>query len=513
MSSLENLRQIISKLTPEERSVASDFLQLFNTRGENNQTKFLKMFELLCAEIEENERLTESQIEEHLYGKVSTMAFPKLILRLKSKIIESLTLNINLERKEIYTDRGRSVHYIRKQLSAAQILSFRGLNKLSSDILDECITYASKYEFYEEWLTALRINMQHNALHNKSLKSQKQATEFDRVLKMLNAAKLAQGYYADIINHLEYHSEPMDTNILRFRSNELKKIASETKSSNVAYFQTFLEIQLYQELGQYVNATEILLKQIRLIDKFPALQSKERLSLSYINLGWNELLTHRFRNTIRYTKKVNDLLPVNHVNRNQNNLNQFYAFYYIGDYDKALKMLDLIDETDTGFDAEFRIGKRLYLRACVLFLKSEYKQVNEILRDLNPIEKDIEGWNIWFRILHIQNDIEMELIENAFNRIQGLRKQIIKLKSTSGDTARINLIYEILKCLANCRFEFNEVRKKAQLELNALTQEIKSRWRILSPELVVFDQWFESHYYRTKFKQVIPEYWEPAQTA
>nr|MCU0436252.1 hypothetical protein [Bacteroidia bacterium] len=510
MSSLTVLRQIVSSLSKEEKDVAANFLKLFNTRGEAVETKYLKLFELLCNEDGEKDKLTDKQIEQYIYGG-SSSAFPKLVLRLKAKIVESLTLSINLERKGAYTDRGRTVHYIRKQLSAAQILSFRGLSKLSTDILDECITYAGKYEFYEEWLTALRINVQTTALQNKTAVSQALSDEFDRVQKMYIGYKLAQKYYSDLINHIEYHSNPIDTALLRYRANELKKIALETKSANIAYFQTFLEIQLNQEEEKYISASEILTKQYKLIEKHPALNSPERLSLALVNLGWNEILTHRFKNTLKFSNKVDDLLPFNHTNRNQNELNRFYAYYYLGEYSKAQKVLTILDNRDDEKGSEFRQGKRQYFRACVLFLEGEHKQVNEILRTLNPIEKDTDGWNIWFRILHIINDIELELTENAFNRIQSLRKQMLKLQPQSRDSARLIAIYEVLKLLANSRFEFVQVKKRKQAEVENLSLSEHLKWRTTSPELIIFDQWFESHYYRTKFKQTIPDYWEPAQ--
>jgi hypothetical protein len=512
MSSLTALRQIVSTLTKEEKNVAANFLKLFNTRGEISETKYLKLFELICNEVEDNEKLTDKQIEEYIYGS-SSSAFPKLVLRLKAKVVESLTLSINLDRKEVYTDRGRTVHYIRKQLSSAQILSFRGLTKMSTDILDECITYARKYEFYEEWLTALRINIQTTALQNKTAISQALSDEFDRVQKMYVGYKLAQKYYSDLINHIEYHSHPIDISILRYRANELNRISLETKSANIAYFQSFLEVQLFQDEEKYIAASETLVKQCKLIEKYPALNSPERLSLAMVNLGWNEILTHRFKNTLKFANRVDDLLPINHTNRNQNELNRFYAYFYLGDYSKAKKILTILDDRDNDKGAEFRQGKRQYLRACTLFLEGEHKQVNEILREINAVEKDTVGWNIWFRVLHIINDIELELTENAFNRIQSLRKQMLKIQPENRDSARLIAIYEILKILANSRFDFNQVKKKKQSDIESLNLNENLKWRTTSPELIIFDQWFESHYYRTKFKQLIPEYWEPAQTA
>jgi hypothetical protein len=513
MSSLHTLREIILKMTAEERSAVAVLFNAFEQNPELSSSLYFKLFDLMCREIKTGEHLSDAQIEEYLYNSLHTTAFPKLVIRLKMRLIEFLSLSMNLEKKGAYSDRGRIIHQIRKKLSAAQILSFRGSIKLSNSLLDECITYSKKYEFIEEWLTALRLRTQSYVIDDNSKMVSKCSEEYDRVVKVLVAVKKAQTYYAEICSQLEHKSSPIDIEMLELKVKELQHLYKETKSANVAFFQCFLHTHLFQERRQYVNASEVLQKQLKIIEKSPALNSPERQAVAYLNLAWNELLTFRFKNTLKYSKFVMDILPKNSTNRYQNHLARFFAYFYMGEYENASDILEEMNLHYNNNEADYMIGKRIYFKSCILFMEKKHKQVNELLRELNPLEKDNEGWSFWFKILHIMNDIETENTESAFNKIGGFRKQLNRISESNRDYSRLKIIYEILNALGNCHFDFSVVRNKKSTELKQLEHKEQSSWRITSPELIIFDQWFESHYYRTKFKQTIPDYWEPAQTA
>ncbi|MEL0594182.1 MAG: hypothetical protein U1O81_07925 [Planktothrix rubescens PR223] len=498
-------------MTKEERDVMNSLLLSFSSDS-SSPSLYFKLFDLLCREIKTGDKLPDNQIEEYLYNSVKTTAFPKLVIRLKMKLVESLSLNVNLEKKGAYSDRGKIIHQIRKKISASQILSYRGAVKQSNDLLDECITYASKYEFIEEWLTALRLRTQSYVMNQNSKMVDQCSKEFDRVLLMLTAVKKAQTYYAEICSQLEHKSTPVDINLLSVKVKELQYLSKQTKSSNVLYFQSLLQTHLYQERKQYINATDVLLKLISSIEKSPALKSPERLSLTYLNLAWNEILTFRLKNVLVYTRKAAELLPKDNINNYQNLIARFYTYFFLEQYYNAKEILEEMAAYNKN-EAEYMQGKRGYFLACINFVQGQHKLANEILRDLNPLEKDTEGWSIWFKIVHIMNDIQLENTESAFSKIIGLRKQISRLTSENRDSPRLHLINDILQSLANNHFEFSAVRKKKGIELSRLNHKEENAWRITSPELIIFNQWFDCNFYKTKFRQELPEYWEPAQTA
>ncbi len=513
MSSLKTSRELIRSLSIPEQKVAKTILSALSSRGAESENLSLKLFDILLREVKANELFKETEIEKLLYDKYSEDAFPRLLLRFNEKLLEVFTLNVNIERKETYSDLGKNTHQIRKQLSQAQILDYRGVHGISANLFEDCIKRAKKFELFEELALAMRIRMEQCAQHNKPKRYKQLVSEYDIVLKKASLAKQAQTYFNDLTISFEYEGENISNEILKNRIIYLTKEQSIYGSNTSLFFLRFIEVHYYQMIGQYIAAGSKLQNQIKLIESSPALYNKERFMLAKLNLAWNELYTHQFKSSQKKASQVFSSLNDNHYLKIQCLLTEFWAFFYDGLYDSALEKLNEMDISDQGIEAEFRIGKRAYYRACIYFLQGRNKETGDILRNLNPIEKDDQSYNLWLRFLYIMNDIELELTENAFNRVNALRSHIAKLKEETRANHRIRLIYDILRALANNRFTFIQVKEKKGEELKKLNTSPEMRWEILSPELIIFTHWFEQRLYKNKSQQTIPDYWEPAQTA
>lgn len=509
MNALDALRKMLTALTPEELKVAGDFLTVFNTRGAGNKTLYHQLFDLLCREIKSKELFTEAQLEELIYAKTSGTGFPRLVLRLRDKIQESLTLSINTDRPEAYSEKSKALYAIRKDLSIAQIIIARGLEEQAGILLDECIKTGVRYEHFEECATALRIRMQLTAINSNPKRADELSSKYDLVVRSMLAVKKAERYYMQLISNVEYKLSDESMELLQVQINELQRELNTTRSANVAYYQTYLEIHYCQQLRLYKKASEILQRQVELVEEHPALFNPSRLSLSLLNQAWNELYLHHFAQALRYTKKAAALIPYDNFNYSQILLANFYACFYSSEYEKSLSLLNELDAKDGGLSGEYRAGKRAYLRASVLFMLKRYKEVNQVLAESNPIDKDKEGWNLLIRILSIMNDIEANQIENAFRAVEALRKQIDKFKKGNINSVRMTNIYEVLRGLSNSRFEFAEARKKKQEEFTALTKQPASLWSIFSCELVVFEQWFIAKLTKSELNLKPPIYSQP----
>jgi len=70
--------------------------------------------------------------------------------------------------------------------------------------------------------------------------------------------------------------------------------------------------------------------------------------------------------------------------------------------------------------------------------------------------------------------------------------------------------FEILRALVNSKFDFIETRKKVKDDLTKLLSDDEEYyWKIMSPELIIFDQWFESKVFKQKLGLKIPPYVKP----
>lgn len=509
MGSLTTLRLLVRKLSPEEKKVARNFLTAFTLRGTKAPNQAAKLFDLLCRESKGEPEIDDRQIEILIYNQKSGTAFPRLIFRLREKVLESLLLSVNLERENAYSERGRALHEIRKSLSQAQILQSRGVWAWVISLLNECIEKASKFELYEEWAAALCVRMQMRSIDKGTLTFETENREYDYVLRCLAASKRGIEYYHRLTSEIEFKASPTSLDLLEKQIKTLQMDYEETKSTHVAFYLYYLETHYYQEKKQYKHASSSLRHQLALV-KHPALNTPSRLAGVYINLAWNELYTRRFTGALRYTEELVKTLPEKHFNLFQCYETNFYAYFYSGKYEKALEAINILLKQDSGSSSEFRSGKREYQKACTLFMLDKHTQVHKILVDLNPIEDDQEGWNLGLRMLHIINDIELEKTENAFNRIENMRKHISKLKKTDRENPREALKYEILRTLVNTKFDFMETRKRKAMELEKLNSNLPEyAWRILSPELIIFDQWFASKVFKQSLSQKVPAYNEP----
>lgn len=508
MSALNSIRGLISSMKPEEIKVARNFLQAFSTRGSESRNLSVELFDLLCNEKKTGEQMSSDKIEFYLYGSFQNAGYVSLVIRLLEKIEESLLLEVNLSRKGIYSEQSRELFSLRKQISLAQILYHRGCTEHAVSVFQSALKTAEKYEFYEEFAVLARCYMQ-VLIHKESHKEyQAIKAKYDKAVRALQGIKKAEFYYNLLSNQLQFSALGLGVTTLERQVSELQFELTQTRTATVAYYLTFIETQYFQEQRKFKASGQALKDQLKLIEH-PALYSDNAKGLALLNLGWNEIYLHRF---IHAEKIICDALKYfksdSFVTVSQCHLGLFYSHYYRSNFNECLNYLDKIDAiNDADKPLVFRKGKSTFLRASILFIKKEFDEVKKLLRELNPIESDGEGWNIHLRILHIANDIELGSFENAFNRIENLRKHIEKINKKTQQPKRIQLIFDIIRTLGNTNFDFTKTRQKKLVELQELYNK-DSAWEILSPELIIFQNWFESKVYKKDYSHQIPVYEE-----
>jgi hypothetical protein len=512
MSALTPLRVLINAMTSSERKVAKKFLSALKAHGESSPKQALMLWDLLAREIKDKRILEDRQIENLIYNKKST-AFPRLILRVKEKVGESLLLNVNVTKPKAFSDRAKAMYLNRKKLMLAQNLYGRGIWDWVLSLLSDCIEEARKYEHYTILLDALSIRMELTSVDKGENSYEADSELFNKTMHSIAAVKKAIHFFNILTSQTEFKAGPINFNELEANVKELQKDFELTGSATVAQYLHYLEAHFFQEKKYFKKASDILKAQVELVEIHPALYSPTRLAAALVNMALNEIYTRRFASALRYTERaanVAKLIPKKHFNLLQCVEVNFHANFYSGKFERALENINYLCSQELGSAALFRKGKWEYQKACILFMLKDFEQVNKVLIDLNPIEDDLEGWNLALRTLHIMCDIEQEKTEEAFYKIENLRKILDKLKkNTSWNNPREVFKYDLLKTLANSGFNFVETRTRKLEELNKLKENRNGfEWRILSPELVIFDQWFLSKVFKQSLVLKIPSHIE-----
>ena len=118
MNSLQSLRNIISKLTIEEKNI------LLKNLNKNNKSasKSIQLINLLISE----SKYSINEIQNIIHGKLNYNAFNKLQSRIKQKIYETIIFEFSIASNK-FSKRNEVNIDLRKKLLQADILQLKGL--------------------------------------------------------------------------------------------------------------------------------------------------------------------------------------------------------------------------------------------------------------------------------------------------------------------------------------------------------------------------------------------------
>ena len=153
MSALYALHTLVAALSPAERQLCQNYLAAFDSRGEKFESKSRKLFQLLCA----GNTPAERELEFLLYGEKNKVAFSRLQLRLRDKLLEALTLPANTHYHSQLTPYEKAKAGCRSKLMQAEFLISKGLYEMAHWLLTTLCETAAHYEFFAEWAQALEL--------------------------------------------------------------------------------------------------------------------------------------------------------------------------------------------------------------------------------------------------------------------------------------------------------------------------------------------------------------------
>lgn len=212
-----------------------------------------------------------------------------------------------------------------------------------------------------------------------------------------------------------------------------------------------------------------------------------------MNIANNELLIFDFNKCLLDINKSINFFIDSPINTAVNNDLLFYPHFYTNKIEKAEKIIEELYHASRSAKTPFQNSKRAYLLACVKTFKGNYAESNDLLKEVKEIEKDKEGWGIGVLVLAAMNFIELENFEKAIRSIEKL-KQLAAGKAAGKIVRKRNmLILEILEYLMESDGDFKKTLKNKLPLFNRLeSNHTEYRWKIKSPELIIFHEWFRS---------------------
>lgn len=486
MKKFDLIKHLVKSLKVWEARTFEKFLNAFDDVKSEDSLKMLKAFRTLRSE-----EMSEEELRNFISPNYSKEAFNKMMLRLRDRIYDTLTLDSNLFKPEAYSEQYQKKLHVRKLTSVASIVHGRGNLPLAFELYERIIISCKEYEIYDELIETLFIVQQ--------LKGISQGIEVysnlsDQV-EFYNNCRLelmkAKNYYYEISVKQNFAAvAEKEAEKLSCRINELKESVLRTGSSNIEYFLLYLQIHQAQEQEDYESAVNYNNALIHLIKTNKSVYTKRALGSAYLELFHNLLLIHQFRKAVVVAQE--SLLNFNALNSiNVFHLREllFQCFLYLGDYERAEEQIELLlsNEFQKSF-SQFDRSRVVFLKATIDFIQQKFAQVHLALQNCREIENDKEGWNFAIRFLSIFTDIERNLLDQADNKIESLRKFISRSKVPVAE--RFVIAYRILYQLSKNSFDFSKTQVLNRELFDQL--ETKHKWKIKTAEIFPFEGWFQS---------------------
>jgi len=498
----EELKAVIAKIKPNEVRTARKFITAFEGNATKGKNKSLLLFELILKE----SNASKDDILNNFGSDSKTRSLEKLAERLKSKILESLTLNVNINRHDLYGPHYRVDKKLRKLLTEANIACAREMKNLALNIYDEIIDKAKEFEMYKVLIEALMSKQQILGFTSGRKDYYKYSEELKLYQRCDMAVMKAMDWYHRHFMEVDYVGLNNDkVALLMAALTDLEKEYKATNSINVGYFYYVLQMEYYLALENYARSCEIGYKLVKLI-RNKSHFSKAMRGGVHSDLADNELFVYKFISSVKNSKNGLALFKIWSRNYLITLEVQFRAYYYQGDIENSTQITSILLESTDAAITPFHHSKRVYLQACAHFVKAEYKEAQQHLHSTKEIENDKEGWNIGKRLLTILIHLEQDDWDQAETAITNLRMHIQRLKPEGTVRHRDAVILKVLQKLVLDSFDYQQVLDKHPALFEQLDRTDRDyRWQVKSPEMVVFHHWFQDKAQGIPYQFRVPE--------
>jgi hypothetical protein len=487
MIEYEDFRRIIKVMTDEEIRHVTEMKY-----SDNSNRLFYKRLILF---VRDNPEASSRIAQMELYNEIKPVAFKQLVHRIKGRILDQIISDQSIDSFPSYDMRAKEILRLRKKLIQFDVLTLRSLSDLSSRLITKIIQKAKKYEYYDILVFALYKKMRISGVRSDISAYHALNNEINYYERCRSVFHKSEHYirklYVDFNSNQELQQQYK--NLVTYIV-ELEKDILLIKSRTIVFNLNRLKCELYSLREDFKSSKKVLTRSINLLIEQKELSSNYEFGLILLNLGIVNIQLFDFEESSVSLKKSLPFLKTLEENTCRVYQYQFLLSYYSINTKASEKYLDLLNNyLYSGLIKHYFAATVRYYNACIKFLKEDYTSSYLLLNDVKELEQDKESYNIAIRILSIMNQIELEKYEIADNLIENLRKHHERVRKTLVVTKRDEKIIHILVTLSRHSYRFRRTYRVREEAFNLLTSLEKDyRWKILSPEMIVFHEWFEA---------------------
>jgi len=488
MTTLSSFKSLIGKLKREELKSLLKFLRYYQDSGDDSKGKSIQLVEAVISD----PLCSVKDLQFELYGKENYHAFNKLLNRTKDKVYEVLLFDQNLS-KPYYSERNRIVFDIRKKLVQSEILHLRGINDELESFQNKIISKAKEYEIYDSLIEALQAKQRFMVLKGGKKIVEKVNSEIEKFEKSRIKVQRARKIWTRIGAIINQSSSPSDyINELKDEKQIVKQDFEETNSAIIGFIYFMMEVEWNHVNQKYKEAEIILYRLLELILNSVSIYTRTRHGEVLMNIANNEILLNDFSAAVENSKLAQSYFDYKSINYDISRELEFFSRFYNGEITESKKIIEEIYHSSRSSNTPFLFSKRAYLFACLCTINGNITMSNKLLLEVKEIEKDKEGWNLGKRILTIINKIEAQDFESVDLKVLSLEKFIKRILKFRHVRKRDVIILRILIKLINENFDFEKVYHQRKKYFDLLEgQNPEYAWKIKSPELIIFHDWFK----------------------
>ena len=475
---IENLRELLSVMSPGEKNT----LLQFTTNLRSGDKTDNKVQQLLL---------------ELLDGKEKLSPFHKTVaVRLKERLMESLTLDVNLNRRGVYSEATRNIVRLEKRLFAIKFLMPRKGNKFIAQQLKQIIKQAYKYELHDFLVFVLVVELEFVAT---SLGLE----EYRSRLKELNKWKGIRDLYYEMIeflNEIELWEQVIFglSDQKEFVETLEAKISTFEKSPflrfSISCQRIFLSLKIiYFQISQQPEKGDFYITQLfKILKRHRILFKKTQIAGCYFLKAQNDLYCQHWKDTLNSVQKARNNCKKGAFMFTQADSCAFYAYFYSENYEKAYRTSRVLVAGRAIRQHPLFYEQFCYFHAWSLFMRRDWQASRRYLSRISQLLLKNKSWNLHFRILSLMIHAERGALDNYLTELECLRKFVNAYKREGLDNPRAYAIYDLLKLLGKNSLDFQKTVAMSKDTLDRLASDDPAyRWMVKSPELLPFDKWLK----------------------
>jgi tetratricopeptide (TPR) repeat protein len=488
---MKNIHSLIHNLQPSEIEIIRTSLKSYYSKDEND-FKTLKLFDYLLKNKTAVPSPNECSL--HIYGKPKDNTIDKLASRLKSKILDALTLDVNIERKGLLDEQDTQVLKVKKKLMQFMFLyRSRGNHPLVNQLLDDIIGYSKKYELFSSIVEGLKYKKYFKGYTRGLDDFNKLNKEIEFYEHCENAVDKANDAYYRLIIRADFHGNIDKRQLQRYLHESIVDLTNEYKftgSASVGYYLKLLELAYLHNNEDMLKARDVCQELLQIVEGNKAVYRKQRVGFAYGNMIQCDIYLGNYDSAVKNARAMMQYTPTKGVNFIVAKELEFHTLFYSNKLEDAEKVLDILLKAAPSQQGDFRVAKFRFYYANVLFKKKNYKgALKELLQNAN-LSKDKIGWEFAIRVLTIMTLIELDSLDEAEKHVDSLRKHIERHETKNDIRVRDDLILKQLQRLQKRGFVFDKPVTEELSFIELLSADKKKyKWEPFSPELIPFHTW------------------------